>query len=262
MTTTFTRSALVTTLLAASLAAVALLPAPTRAANTPASSAPVQVAPDTSSDSDNDNDDSSNWDDTRNQWRRWGNHRRFHHNTDDLVSVGHDANLPAGATMDSVVAVFGSATNGGTARQDVVSVFGDTTVTGPAAGSAVAVLGNVTVNADIGQDVVAVLGSVNLGPAAHVHGQVVSIMGTVNQDPAAIVDQGVERILPSNIATAEGMRKWVAHGLMLGRPLVLGTGLEWLWGLCLAFLAVYAVLALLFRDAADHFIATQQDNPG
>ncbi len=103
MTTTFTRSALVTTLLAASLAAMALLPAPTRAANTPPSSAPVQVAPDpgksaidadasnppdTSSDSDDDNDDSNNWDNTRNQWRRWGNRRRFHHNTDDLVSVG------------------------------------------------------------------------------------------------------------------------------------------------------------------------------
>ncbi len=67
---------------------------------------------------------------------------------------------------------------------------------------------------------------------------------------------------PGNIATAEGMRKWVAQGLMLGRPLVLGRGLQWLWGLCFAFLAVYAILALLFRDAADHCIATLHENPG
>ena len=200
MTTTFTRSALIAALLGLSLAATALLPGQARAANPPAiaappaspaseaaaSSEPEASAP-SDNDSDSDNDDSRYWDSQRNEWRRWGNRRHFHQDTDDLVSVGHDANLPAGGTSDSVVAVFGSATSDGTARQDVVSVFGDTTVNGPAAGSAVAVLGNVSINADIGEDVVAVLGNVTLGPAAHVHGHVVSVLGTVNEDPGAVV---------------------------------------------------------------------------
>jgi uncharacterized RDD family membrane protein YckC len=282
MTTPFTRSVLVATLLAASLAAIALLPAQSSAVNRPASAAqlatpaapatpatpatpaqPASSAPDAvSGDSDTDNDDSQNWDNSTHQWRSWGRRRRFHQDTDDLVSVGHDANLPAGQSSDSVVAVFGSATSDGMARQDVVSVFGDTTVNGPAAGSAVAVLGNVSVNADVGEDVVAVLGNVTLGPNAHVHGHVVSVLGTVNEDPGAVVDHGVERILAGHFATAEGLRNWVGHGLMLGRPLVFGTGLEWLWGLSFAFLAVYTILALLFRDATEHCIATLHDNPG
>jgi uncharacterized RDD family membrane protein YckC len=84
----------------------------------------------------------------------------------------------------------------------------------------------------------------------------------VNQDPAAIVDGGVERVLPESFATAEGLRNWVGHGLMVGRPLVIGTGLRWLWTLSLALLAVYVILALLFRDAAQHCIATLNENPG
>jgi uncharacterized RDD family membrane protein YckC len=287
MTTTFRKSALVATLLSLGLTAVVLLPAPSVAADAtlaaahraipaaptvpavPAAPAiPEQSAgsaPDAdSADSAKDNnfDDSENWDSSRNQWRSWGRQRRFHQGTNDLVSVGHDAHLAAGATSDSVVAVFGSATSDGTSRQDVVSVFGDTTVNGPASGSAVAVLGNVLVNADIGEDVVAVLGDVTLGPNAHVHGHVVSVLGTVNQDPAAVVDHGVERVLAGHFASAEGLRNWVVHGLMFGRPLVIGTGLQWLWGLSFAFLAVYTILALLFRDATEHCIATLHANPG
>ncbi len=277
MTISFSKPVLIATLLAASLTAVALLPAPSSAATAAAPAAPAPPAlpadpadaadngsaPDAvAAGTDNDSDDSGNWDSSRNEWRRWGNRRRFHQDGNDLVSVGHDATLRAGASSDSVVAVFGSATSDGTARQDVVSVFGDTTVNGPASGSAVAVLGNVSVNADVGQDVVAVLGNVTLGPNAHVHGHVVSVLGTVNQDPAAVVDHGVERVMPGNFASAEGLRNWVGHGLMFGRPLVFGTGLRWLWGIFFAFLAVYTILALLFRDATEHCIATLNDNPG
>jgi uncharacterized RDD family membrane protein YckC len=272
MTTTFAKSALVTALLAMSLAAVALLPAPVNAASSaPAASASPALpaatrtddadssgAADSGSAESDDDNDSENWNDRRHRWSR----RYSHRDSDDLVSVGHDATLPVGAQSDSVVAVFGSATNNGTARQDVVSVFGDTTVTGQTAGSAVAVLGSASVNADVGEDVVAVLGNVTLGPNAHVHGHVVSVLGTVTQDPAAVVDQGVQRVLPENFATAAGLRTWLGHGVMMGRPLVIGTGLEWLWGISFAFLALYVLLALLFRDATEHCIATLNDNPG
>jgi len=292
MTSMFAKSAYCSVLLALSMAAATLLPTPASAktpgtaaqsasrqstaaasSSSPAAPQPGVAADDTAgssaaeapaADSDNDDshDDAGNWDNTRHQWRRWGNRPRFHQDSDDLVSVGHDATLAAGETKDSVVAVFGSATNSGTARQDVVSVFGDTTVNGPTAGDAVAVLGNVTINSDVGHDVVVVLGDVKLGPAAHVHGDVVSVLGAVDQDPAAIVEHGVERILPEGFASAQGLRTWVGHGLLLGRPLVFGTGLQWLWVIFSVFLAIYTILALLFRDAADHCIATLHENPG
>ncbi|MEJ0008668.1 MAG: RDD family protein [Steroidobacteraceae bacterium] len=275
MTTPFAKSGYLSALLALSLTfALSAQAAGRQTAAGASSSSPAaqqaanaaddagSSAPDAATDNDASNDDAGNWDTTRHQWRRWGNQPRFHQNTDDVVSVGHDATLAAGQTKDSVVAVFGSATSNGMARHDVVSVFGDTTVSGPASGDAVAVLGNVTVNSDIGHDVVAVLGDVNLGPAAHVHGHVVSVLGAVNQDPAAIVEQGVERVLPEGFATAQGLRTWIGHGLLMGRPLVFGTGLQWLWVICSVFLAVYIILALLFRDAADHCIATLHENPG
>jgi uncharacterized RDD family membrane protein YckC len=257
MTTLATRSALVTALLVLTLAALAWLPAPVSAAD---SSSPADSSAAAPADSQAD-DDAGNWN-NGNDWRGFGRHRRLHNHDNDLVSVGHDANLPAGGQTDSLVAVFGSATNNGTARQDVVSVFGDTTVNGPTAGSAVAVLGDVIVNADVGEDVVAVLGNVTLGPAAHIHGHLVSVLGTVTQDPAAIVEEGVERVLPEGFTSAEGVRHWVGHGLMLGRPLVIGSGLAWLWGLSFALLAMYTILALLFREATAHCIETLNDNPG
>ena len=258
ITISLTRSALITALLALGLAASVALPPATQAAAATAAdnSAPQPVSSDTS---DEDSDYPNSDDDHR---VRFGRRRDFRHNGNDLVSIGHDAILPEGGQRDSVVAVFGSASNYGTANQDVVSVFGNTTAKGATTGSAVAVLGNVSVDGDVGQDVVAVLGNVDLGPHAHVHGHVVSVLGAVNQDPAAIVDEGVERVLPENIATGEGIRNWVGHGLMMGRPLVIGSGLRWLWSLSLALLALYVILALLFRDATQYCIASLNENPG
>jgi uncharacterized RDD family membrane protein YckC len=273
ITISLTRPAVITGLLALSLAATVVLPAvaataptpPTAATPatpaTPATAADASSAPEPASSEPND-DDSENWNGDDYRGNHFGRRRPFRHNGNDLVSIGHDAFLAQGGQSDSVVAVFGSASNYGTANQDVVSVFGNTTAKGPTAGSAVAVLGNVSVDSDIGQDVVAVLGNVDLGPHAHVHGHVVSVLGTVNQDPAAIVDQGVERVLPENFTTAEGVRNWVGHGLMMGRPLVIGSGLRWLWTFSLALLALYVILALLFREATEHCIATLNENPG
>jgi uncharacterized RDD family membrane protein YckC len=270
ITISSTRSALIAGLLALSLAGTVGLAATAATPATPATPA-SPAAPATAADAgsapeaappDTNDADSENQDGNDSRWNRFGPRQNFRHRGNDLVSIGHDALLAQGEQKDSVVAVFGSASNYGMANQDVVSVFGNTTVKGPTAGSAVAVLGSVSVDSDIGRDVVAVLGNVDLGPHAHVHGHVVSVLGTVNQDPAAIVDGGIERVLPENIATSEGVRNWVGHGLLVGRPLVIGSGLAWLWSLSMALLALYVILALLFRDATQYCIATLHENPG
>ena len=264
------KTAFAAALLTLTLAGSALAPPPARAATAtaapasqpasgPASSAPD---PDASPGDAADNEDAGTADDSPSRATHRGRHRFARHHGNDLVSVGHDVTLAAGAAADSVVAVFGSATSEGIVHQDVVAVFGDATVRGPVADSSVAVLGNVYVNSDIGQDVVSVLGNVTLGPAAHVHGDVVSVLGTVTADPAAVVDRGIQRILPEEFASASGIRRWLGHGLLFGRPLVIGSGLEWLWGIAFAFLAIYVILALLFGEATAHCIATLNANPG
>lgn len=269
ITISSTRSAVLAGLLVLSLTTMVVVPGAAAAATsapTAANSSPADASSAPQADSSDSNDDISEFSSGRSsdgaRGDRFGRRRGFRHNGNDLVSIGHDAIVPENGHRDSVVAVFGSASNYGTANQDVVSVFGDTTVKGQTDGSAVAVLGDVSVDADIGHDVVAVLGNVDLGPHAHVHGHVVSVLGAVNQDPAAIVDGGIERVLPGNLTSAQGLRNWVGHGLMMGRPLVIGTGLSWLWTLWLVLLATYVILALLFRDATEHCIATLNDNPG
>src|ERR1700751_5107811 len=81
--------------------------------------------------------------------------------TSNLLSLGHDSNLPSGEHADSVVSIFGSSTAAGEVVT-VVSIFGDTKVTGTALDAAVAVFGNTTVDGKVDGDAVAVLGNVEL----------------------------------------------------------------------------------------------------
>ncbi len=46
------------------------------------------------------------------------------------------------------------------------------------------------------------------------------------------------------------------------RPLAIAPGLGWAWGVALAFLALYAALALLFRSSTEKCVATLETFPG
>jgi uncharacterized RDD family membrane protein YckC len=50
--------------------------------------------------------------------------------------------------------------------------------------------------------------------------------------------------------------------LLYGRPLALAHGLGWAWGLAFTFLALYAVLALLFREGLTRCVQTFETQPG
>jgi uncharacterized RDD family membrane protein YckC len=180
----------------------------------------------------------------------------------DMVTVGNDAHLPADKTAKSVVAVMGSATSEGAAR-DVVAVVGDATVKGPVDKDVVAVLGNVKLDNSAGHDVVAVLGSVDLGPNAKVGHDVVVIGGTLKRDPAATIGHttNVVTIGPA-FESAAGLRAWVRKCLFLGRPLALDRQVGWAWGVAFVFLALYVLMALLFRNAMSRCVRTFQERPG
>ena len=191
-------------------------------------------------------------------------HRSWHVHRDhgnDIVNIGHDSILPLGQHADSVVSVFGSSTSEGDAG-DVVSIFGDTRITGEVSDSAVAVLGNVYIDGKVDGDAVAVLGNMDLGPHAEIDGNVVAVGGTLQRDPAAIVHGNVQNVFALDFGGVGWLRAWVHHCLLYGRPLAVAPGLGWAWELALSFLALYAVLALLFGEGLTRCVQTFETRPG
>ena len=196
----------------------------------------------------------------RSGWRARHDRHGRHGHGNELVNIGHDSNLPRGQSADSVVSIFGSSTSDGEAG-NVVSIFGDTRVTGPSSDGAVAVLGNVYIDGKVDGDAVAVLGDMVLGPHAEIDGNVVAIGGTLQRDPAAIVRGNVQSIFGS-FGSVGWLRSWIHHCLLYGRPLALAPGLGWAWGLAFACLALYAALALLFREGLTRCVQTFEAQPG
>jgi uncharacterized RDD family membrane protein YckC len=193
---------------------------------------------------------------------KWGKHRDWDDRQNShLVSIGHDSSLAAGEHAESVVSIFGSSTSAGEVVT-VVSIFGDTKVTGTALDAAVAVFGNTIIDGKVDGDAVAVLGNVELGPHAEIGGDVVSVLGIVRRDPAAIVHGGVQNVFAADFGSLTGLRTWITHCLLFGRPLALVSGIGWAWGLALGFLAFYACLALLCRPAIERCVQTFERQPG
>jgi uncharacterized RDD family membrane protein YckC len=232
----------------AQAASPAPAPSPTPAPDAPSAAAPSAAAPDAAAPDAEQGSD-------------WNEHpHRHHHHESNSVGIGRDVDLPSGELADSVIAIFGKATSAGDARA-VVSILGDSRVLGPVRDSAVSILGNTYIDSTIDGDVVAVLGNVELGPHADVHGDVVAVGGTVRHDPASTVRGSVQSVA-GNIDGLNWLRPWIDHCLFYGRPLALVPGIDWAWGLALAFLALYVCIALLFRDGVTRCVQTLETQPG
>lgn len=180
----------------------------------------------------------------------------------EIVSVGHDSKLAAGEKAAVVVSVFGSSTSEGEVSDGVVSILGDTRVSGPVGDAAVAVLGDLYLNSKIGGNAVAVMGNLELGPNAEVGGQTVVIGGTLKRADTAITHGGVEQVLGGHFGGMQWLRPWFKNCLLLGRPLALAPGLGWAWGLAFGFLALYVLLAFMFRGPVDRCVTTFEEQPG
>src|SRR6202789_4411634 len=235
--------------------------APSTVAAAPAATAPAAAAPaaDASDDSE-DADRDADWQDSFEEHHHRNRHHHAEHG-DDVFNIGGNSDLASGRKAGSVVSLFGSSSNDGEAG-DVVSIFGDTRVTGEVHDSAVAVFGNTYIDGKIDGDAVSVLGNMQLGPHAEVGGDVVAVGGTVQRDPAAIVHGNVQNVISTDFGGTGPIRIWIRHCLLYGRPLSLAPGLGWAWGLALAFLALYAVLALLFRTGLTRCVQTFETQPG
>jgi uncharacterized RDD family membrane protein YckC len=229
----------------------------------PAPAAPASVAPAPAADASDDSEDADRHADWQDSLAGHHHRNRYHHHEhgDDVVNIGSDSNLASGQKADSVVSIFGSSTSDGEAG-DVVSIFGDTRVTGEVHDNAVAVFGNTYIDGKIDGDAVSVLGNMQLGPHAEIGGDVEAVGGTVQRDPAAIVHGNVQNVISTDFGGTGPIRTWIRHCLLYGRPLSLAPGLGWAWGLALTFLALYAGLALLFREGLTRCVQTFETQPG
>jgi uncharacterized RDD family membrane protein YckC len=199
---------------------------------------------------------------TRDQARGSRGGARFH-DDNEVVTIGGNSSLAAGARSDAVVSVFGSSTSAGEVRDSVVSVFGDTRVEGGKVGDAsVSVFGSNYVNAEVEGDVVAVLGDVELGPNAKVRGDAVVIGGRLIRDPNAAVGGSVQHIMTIPEDALVGFKSWLKNCLRYLRPLAFAPDLGWAWTIALGVLALYALFAVLFRDPLDRCVQTLQERPG
>jgi uncharacterized RDD family membrane protein YckC len=162
-----------------------------------------------------------------------------------LVNIFDDSVLEAGREADSVVSVFGNTRVEGTVHDSAVAVFGENHIDGKVQGDAVAVFGNVY-----------------LGPHAEVDGDIVTVAGEVRRDPAAIVHGDSSSIFAHDFSRASALRTWFEKCFLYGRPLSLAPGLGWTWGLALTFLALYLVIAAVFRQGVEQCVATFESHPG
>jgi len=233
------------------------------ASDSPASDSPAPAGADAAPDPAASSDE-SDWDGSE----EGHSHRSGRRHTepqdrggDEVVNVGGDSYLAPGRRADSVVSIFGGATSEGEA-DDVVSVFGDTRVTGPVSDAAVSVFGSTYVDAKIDGDAVTVLGDLELGPHADIGGDAVAVFGTLHRDPAAVVHGDVQNIFTGNFGGFSGLRAWVQHCLLYARPLSLAHGLGWAWGLAFSFLALYVLIALLFRESVSRCVEVLETQPG
>ena len=188
--------------------------------------------------------------------------RQYCHGGNEIVVVGHNATLPAGQSACDVVSIFGNSVVHGDVSDSVVSVFGNSRVDGNVGNSVVAVLGNTHIDSMVGQSAVAVLGNVHLGPHALIGGQLVNILGSTTSAPTAVVQGGTVNLMSGFAHALPGLSAWSDHCLIFGRLLAPRLDLGWAWGVALAVLAFYLLLATLFHDGLQRCVRTLDDHPG
>ena len=180
----------------------------------------------------------------------------------EIVAIGHDAALPADRKACDVVSIFGNAVVHGTVSDSVVTLFGSSHVDGNVGNSVVSVLGSTHINSAVAQSAVAVLGNVHLGPHAVVGGQVVNILGTTTSTPTTVIRGGTVNLLSGFALALPGLRAWSEHCLIFGRLLAPRLDIGWAWGLALALLAFYLLLAALFHEGLQRCVLTLEEHPG
>jgi uncharacterized RDD family membrane protein YckC/cytoskeletal protein CcmA (bactofilin family) len=169
-----------------------------------------------------------------------------------------------GEIRQSAVAILGDTVIDGEIGGEAVSILGNMTVNGRVGGESVAVLGDTVINGEVSGEVVNVLGRVQLGPEAHLKGNLIVVGGSLDRAPGARVDGETQEMafMGDNYYVLDGIKAWIRHCLLMGRPLAFGEHLGWAWGLALGALVCYFFIALLFPKAVVKCAETLETRPG
>ncbi|HWA28234.1 MAG TPA: RDD family protein [Lacunisphaera sp.] len=189
--------------------------------------------------------------------------RHLRHNS-ERFSIGGDSTLGEGESAEAVISILGSSTSAGEVNDAVVSIMGGSKVTGGSVGDAVvSVLGNTYVNGEVHGEVVTVLGNVELGPKAVVHGDVVCVGGKFERAEGAVLKGEIRHIAVAGGRFDFGpLATWLHECLLYGRPLAFHRDVLWAWCVALAFLAFYAVVALIAPAGVNKCVETFEQRPG
>lgn len=139
-----------------------------------------------------------------------------------LVSIGHDVELKAGDSAESVVVIGGSAKIHGKVRDAAVAIWGDLDIDG-----------------EVGDAAVAVLGDLRVAPGGKIHGEAVAVGGKVDAAPTATV-----RGQPVTVDFPRWLKKWFVECVLKLRPLSLRVG--WVWGVAAVTFLLYLLIAAVF----------------
>ncbi len=204
-----------------------------------------------------------------------------HGSDNERVSFFHDSTLAAGEKSGAVVSIFGSSTSAGEVDDVVLSIIGSSTSSGNAGGGVVSVIGNTRVTSGTVGDValavlgsnyinghvkgqaVAVLGNVELGPDAIIDGDIVCVGGELTRDPKAVVHGAVQNIaIGGHHFNFDGLHTWFEQCFLYARPLAFADNLGWAWFIACAFLAFYALVALVASAGVEKCVQTLEERPG
>jgi uncharacterized RDD family membrane protein YckC len=150
----------------------------------------------------------------------------------ELLRIGQDYTLGAGAAIGQVVVIAGAATIEGQVDGDVVVVFGRARLssTGSINGSLIVVGG----------------GSATIASGARIRGDLVVVGGRFD-GPADFMPGGQHIVIgPAALGgSLEGLVPWISRGLFWGRPIVPDLG--WIWGIVGVVFVVNLVISLVFH---------------
>jgi uncharacterized RDD family membrane protein YckC len=143
-------------------------------------------------------------------------------NRGPLVSIGHDVELKAGESAESVVVIFGSAKVHGKVRE-----------------AAVAILGDLDIDGEVGDAAVVVLGDLRVRQGAKIRGEVVAVGGKVDAASTASI-----RGQPVTVDFPAWLKTWFVQCVLKLRPLSLQVG--WVWAVAGVVFLLYLLIAAVF----------------
>ena len=175
----------------------------------------------------------------------------------EIVVFGQNVHLRKNEKCHEIVVIGGDAIIEGSVERNVVVLFGETKLTGTVGGDLVTILGEVNLDGKVRGSFVNILGAPSLGPGAVVGREAVVVGGRLRIDPEAVIRRGRQEFALAD--SFQWLVDWFRGGLLKARPLP--PQLAWAWFVAGGFLAIYALMAMVFPRPLRACVNSLDDAP-